>query len=316
MAKGIKTLGFPRGGARVYARKGRYPELRLPKTVTRAEFAAMLGDTRGYTGRYLDIDHVPHHLELAIEKGFWKPGPLTRNKKKVYNNNIQKYFGELFLGRKGLSAWVKSVMNKTGDITAEAIAAEALARVYAASNYNNYTGNLSGAFYAAIVRGRKVVGKFEINEEEGGFKSGQYTTNDNGRKIAYLQEPPRHTHSIKKIGKANRYRKGKSARRYRYIKKWERLEGYKGMTILQKRGGAFGYMTEQGKGTTQSGIIIGNTAPYSNKLGKKYTVLKGAKVRGEVNGKWNKETRNIYRSIGKADIDYLYKLFGARNVKW
>ena len=315
MGKGIRAIGRPINGARIYARKGRYPELRLPNTVKKVELHSWVG-IKDTPGRYLDIDNFPEHLKVAIEKGFWTTGPLTRKRGSIYKNEIQRYIRELFGAKYGLQAWVRSVINKTGSITAEAIAAETLARVYAASNYNNYTGNLSGAFYAAIVRGRKVVGKFEINEEDGGFKSGQYTINDNGRKIAYLQEPPRHTHSIKKIGKANRYREGKSARRYRYIKKWERLEGYKGMTILQKRGGAFGYMTEQGRGTTQSGIIIGNTAPYSNKLGKKYTVLKGAKVRGEVNGKWNKETRNIYRSIGKADIDYLYKLFGAKNVKW
>lgn len=315
MAKGIKTIGFPRGGARVYARKGRYPELRLPKTVRWSEYYEMrgVGDDVG-GGRYLDIDNIPSHLKVAIEKGFWKPGPLTRNKKKVYQNEIQKYLGELFLGRKGLRAWIQSVASKTGAITAEAIAAETLARVYAASNYNNYTGNLSGAYYAAIVRGRKVVGRLEVKEED--FKSGQHTENSSGKKIAYLQEPPRHAHSIRKVGKSKRHTKGKAARKYRYIKKWEKLSGYKGQSRLLSSGGAFGYGTEQGRGTIQSGIIVGNTAPYSNKLGKKYTVLPLARVRGEVNGKFNKETRNIFRSIGKADIDYLYKLFGAKNVKW
>lgn len=258
-------------------------------------------------------------LQSAIKAGYWT-NVNTRGKKGYNLTKQQKQIVAILGGSiKGIGEWIGHISNASNDVSSHLIAEEMLRKTFEKVNYNDYTGNLSGAFYAYSVRNNRVVSYYYLDEETFNFHSGQYFKK--GRKRAAKLQNIRHKtningKSLRRSGKSTKYGK-KTSKNIRYLQKWEISKGYKNKGAIKKRGQIpFKTYTQNGKRKKmyQTGIIIGNSSPYAGLLGH-YRVIQGAVLRAN-RQYWNKYQKEAFLNLGKKNIEAIMKLAGVNKVIW
>lgn len=204
------------------------------------------------------------------ERGPYKP--RTRTDKSKQWGRPTTIFNDLRRGFKTATtaaAGIGSVM-----ITAD-IAEKALKGIYdARGNFNTYTGNLERSYKGTVVYGRKIQRSFFLEGTPAGNK-----VNMQNRTVKLFKE--RHSLGYYTQNSYRKYRKQKfkKIRRkpYRYFKLWENEKGYRDRnTILtgRERISGFGRWAGDKYNRVQSGIIVENTAPYSEAVdATKYKVI-------------------------------------------
>lgn len=178
----------------------------------------------------------------------------------------QKVFGEK-LGRVVMAANAAAAVGSV-KIT-ESLATDMLDRLYRArGKYNVYSANLSNSYVATIVQGRRIVQMLKREPIQG-----NKFVPRNGKRVVRIKQ--------RRHATRNKWK-------YRYVKYYERQDGYDGTGITAGRDKINPGMliggnnnNEVRRGRIQSAVIVENTAPYAGAVhARGYNVLPNAILRG------------------------------------
>ena len=231
-------------------------------------------------------------LKKAIEKSKRGRPKGTKNYKgREFNkNDLLRMFGGI-----ATTELAASVLGHHK--TVEDIAKSLLDKTVANASYFDYTGNLTASFNAAIVRDRKVTGRYYYNDKVKygivayGPKGGRYTR--------------RRTPTLHKFPSEGKYLK--RARYIRYLRKWEKERGGYGPRNIHspKRQPEYGAQPRLNIGNFQSGngkdirsgIVIFNDAPYASAVNRSSgrKVFANAGAINAIKGKWGVRYESLVR---------------------
>lgn len=137
------------------------------------------------------------------------------------------------------------------------------------ARYNDYTGNLVNSYSATVFVQRNP--KKTVYHESGSRAVVHHTPN--GAKWVYLTKERHGLPSVEEIQKTiqyswgtreitykNRNRHGRKSRKKRYLKRWEKLTGYRRSVFKRSSYSALGGGSAQAKNF----IIVENQAPYAD----------------------------------------------------
>lgn len=215
------------------------------------------------------------------------------SRRNAYESFLTKEFGRI----KATAIMVAdaAAASSNAKITGK-VAQDVLRRVVnSQGKYNIYSGNLSNAYHALIIQGRRVVKVVQRDQKTRGHRFEP----QNGRLVVSMM---RRRHKTK-----NRWTK-------RYVKPYEREEGYADVTSFGRGVINLGYMNSftetQSKnrhdGRVQSGVIVENSAPYAGAVqAAGYQVAPNAIYRsyqGKIGSKYKSilyvETKNMLKAAG------------------
>lgn len=194
---------------------------------------------------------------------------------------------------KGIMYGIRDAVQKGAAVSLEELAPEFLRYVATSEpEFNDYTGNLVNAYAATLFVKRKYVKTFF--HETG--KRGIIKRGPKGGRYAFLQKPLRHYEGrrrkmlVEREGGMAGFRSVYKYREYfnykdrqiRYLKKWEKLGGYRRRSAMKGVNySARGF----GSAYAQNFLRIENQAPYAEMVQqgrggahKHYRVLRGANV--------------------------------------
>ena len=189
-------------------------------------------------------------------------------------------------------------------LASQNIAGAILQKVHRAAKFNIYSGNLSYAYRAVIVTGRKARQEVYISDIDGVDRGNVETNSKTGSRSATLQNQRHFIRAGKsKLFKRNKrgWRYVRSVRNRRYLKRWEKTNGYIGRGIhstRKKQTFSFGSI-KNGKATgfkTQSGIIIENIAPYADIVQRRYNTVLAKGVAAKTGG-YGAKLKGLYRVV-------------------
>lgn len=193
-----------------------------------------------------------------------RKGPI-RGSYKANIRTLNAIFGDIKARAMMASSTAASASSlKVTDYVAESV----LKKVYnKRGKFNTYTGNLERAYTAIVVQGRNIVSRLHLKNTPKGNEI------DGKKKKVYIYKE---RHDVGNLT-PNAYRKFRSKKlkikytthkrvRYRYVKRWERKDGYRTKSTyygISDRMGGFGRFAGDRNNRIQSGIIIENSAPYA-----------------------------------------------------
>lgn len=182
------------------------------------------------------------------------------------------------------------------------IAGAILQRVHDASKFNIYSGNLSYAYRAIIVTGRKARQVVYISDIDRIQRGNVDENTETGARSATLQKQ---RHIIRagrsSSAKRNKFREYVKPKNKRYLKRWEQSNGYVGRgihSLNKKQTFSFGYIKD-GKATgfkTQSAIIIENIAPYADMVQRRYNTVLARGISAKTGG-YGAKLKGLYRIV-------------------
>lgn len=203
--------------------------------------------------------------------------------------------------------------------TMDAMAEEFLKKVVSKARYDEYTGNLTSSFYATLVQKRRIVdvrlfgknidySRISIKRTKAGSR---YTIRRYSKfhSPAAIRKPNR-----KKI--RNNRTKIYDLRDVRYLKPWEPDRfGYppafasKGMFMYPGK-------INRGDGRVQTGIIVGNNAPYASAVHRTTgrSVIDNSTAHKFANSGWGAQYEGIARVVSKSVLEKSFRR-RFRNIK-
>jgi hypothetical protein len=255
------------------------------------------------------IDGSTRHVTATVARQLGFDGSRSGRPRGSKNFSVRsKYYPKKELLR--ITEDIKKGVRASGLISEQLassnIAGAILQKIHKDSKFNIYSGNLSHSYQAVIVTGRKARQIVSIGEIDG-IEPNNVDTSESGARYATLQLQRHYVRAgkgpnlkVKRSKKGGGYsiqhvktidlvrgkfpfnellkrhkRKLVGARKKRYLKKWEKAEGYAGNrihTVSNKRQFGF-YKLDKGKltgGKIQSAIIVENIAPYAEMVHLRY----------------------------------------------
>lgn len=218
------------------------------------------------------VDASTRRVTESVARQLGFDGARSGRSKGSKNFSVRsKYYtsNELRAITQGINKAVRASGSVAVQLASPNIAGAILQSIHRDSKFNIYSGNLSHSYQAVIITGRKakqIVGIGEIAD----IRRNNVEEPDSGVRFATLQQE-RHPIRAGKSSNVKRYKKTHKyvhAKKKRYLKSWEKSEGYAGNrihTVSNKRKFGF-YQLDKGKltgGRIQSAIIVENIAPYA-----------------------------------------------------
>lgn len=204
-----------------------------------------------------------HKILKQFGNGYQKTGTPRTGRPKGTKNYAGRAANEKDIKRL-LGHAEKAVHNATiisEAHTLDAIAKTLLGRVATFREYNEYTGNLSNAFAATVIKGNSPTHTYWLESEKGHIYHGK-----RGGKFAYLMKQRHYT-------KHKKTKSNVESPPLRYLKKWEKEEGY---VEPMGRHPIYG-LHSQNVRQAKSGVVITNNAPYAPYVHQAgYNVLRGS----------------------------------------
>jgi hypothetical protein len=190
---------------------------------------------------------------------------------------------------KKITAGIRAGVEKGAAVSLTQIAPKLLENIVEQeARFNNYTGNLEESYVAVVfTKGKKTIFDHNAKDDD---KNTVVPTKGGGRKVkvALIRHGERAAGWFE-VGSTNRGKRGEhryerkkekinAATAFRYLKKWEKEDGYKKMATLGMR-----RERVNARGLT-SYLQIRNVAPYAaavqyGKRGVHYNVLRGAMIK-------------------------------------